>query len=146
MEQSARGITQSTSILAIWSAILKSFCEWTRPERQRRVFTRRWRSGLVRLGSSAEQPRREIVEVVSPVDPGVPAAADVQLVLDAVLFQHFRQLLRAGEGEVLVSDADREQLHRLVDLVGAFEEGRVSLLEVVGISTDAGTPDAHVGE
>jgi hypothetical protein len=34
-----------------------------------------------------EQLRREIVQIVSPVDPGVSTAADMKLVLDAVLFQ-----------------------------------------------------------
>ena len=34
---------------------------------------------------SLEQPWGELAEVVPPVDPGVAAAADVDLVLDAVL-------------------------------------------------------------
>ncbi len=42
---------------------------------------------------SLEQPRRELAEVVSPVDPGMPAAADVNLVLDAVLVQSLLQTL-----------------------------------------------------
>ena len=34
---------------------------------------------------SLEQPWGELAEIVPPVDPGVAAAADVDLVLDAVL-------------------------------------------------------------
>src|SRR5215831_7852484 len=45
--------------------------------------------------SSLEQLRREIVQVVPPVNPGVSAAADVQLVLDAVLFQQLGQVFGA---------------------------------------------------
>src|SRR5437762_3117745 len=96
---------------------------------------------------SAEQLRGEVAQVVPPVDPGVAAAADVQLVLDAVLGEDLRQRLRAGKGEVLVADTDREQLHRPVHLVGAAEEVRVTLFEVFGVlPADAGAPDADVGE
>ena len=60
--------------------------------------------------ASLEQPWGELAEVVPPVDPGVAAAADADLVLDAVLVEHFRQALRASQREVLVTGADREQL------------------------------------
>ena len=62
----------------------------------------------------------QLVQVVPPVDPGVAAAADVQLVLDPVLLQHLRQAFEPATSEVLVADADREQLDRLVDLVGVL--------------------------
>src|SRR5207245_8266244 len=68
------------------------------------------------FGNTLEQQRRELVQVVPPVDPAVSAAADVQLVLAAVLLQDLRQGFGAVVGKVLVADADREQLHRLVDL------------------------------
>src|SRR5205823_6267036 len=66
---------------------------------------------------SSEQLRRELVQVVSPVDPGVAAAAEMELVLDPLLLQQRRQILRSGQEEVLVTDADREQLHQPVDPV-----------------------------
>jgi hypothetical protein len=42
------------------------------------------------------------MQIVSPVDPCVAAAAYVQLVLEAVLFQQLGKVLRAVQGEVLV--------------------------------------------
>ena len=64
---------------------------WAPPMRTNSVLhaTRR------RFIASSEQTRRQLVQVVPPVDPGVSAAADVQLVLDAVLLEQLRQALRA---------------------------------------------------
>ena len=59
--------------------------------------------GPLGIGST-EQLGRELVEVVAPVDPGVAAAADVQLVFDAVLLQRLGQALGAVEQAILVAD------------------------------------------
>src|SRR5262245_41696703 len=84
---------------------------------------------------------------MAPVDPGVAAAADVQLVLDAVLRQQAGEGLRTFGEAVLVADADRDQLDRLVDLIGLLEERLVALLELLGVAAEeAGAPDADVAE
>jgi HEAT repeat protein len=75
------------------------------------------RAASALLAAVPEQSWGQVAEVVPPVDPGVSAAADVQLVLDPVLLQQFRQGLRAGQGKVLVADADRKELDGLVDLL-----------------------------
>src|SRR5215510_13192675 len=76
-------------------------------------------SGAVRF----EQRLRIVAKVVAPVDPGMTAAADAQIVFDPALLQNLRQVFRPGEGEVLVPDADREELDLLVGLVGVVEQG-----------------------
>src|SRR4051812_42795202 len=48
------------------------------------------------LTASLEQLRGKCTEIMPPVDPGVSAAADVDLVLDPPLLEHFRERLRAG--------------------------------------------------
>src|SRR5262249_47723371 len=96
---------------------------------------------------SMEQLRRELIEIVAPVDPGVAAAADVHLVLDAVLVQQLGEGLGALDEEVLVADADREQLDVLVDLIGLLEERLVALLELPGVAAEGrGAPEADVAE
>src|SRR5215831_355429 len=77
-------------------------------------------SGAVRF----EQSLRVVAQVVTPVDPGVTAAADVQFMFDPALFQNLRKVFRAIEGErVFFSDANRKQLDLFVGLVGIVEQG-----------------------
>src|SRR5262245_54116833 len=85
-------------------------------------------SGAVRF----EQRLRVVAKVVAPIDPGVTAAADAQIVFDPALLQYLSQVFRPGEGEVLVPDADREELDLLVGLVGVVEQGGRPLLEIGG--------------
>lgn len=86
--------------------------------------------------ASLEDPWDELAEVVPPVDPRVAAATDVNLVFDAVLVQHFRQALRARQCEVFVTDADREQFHRMIDRVGTGQEVGIMFLPLRGVTAE----------
>src|SRR5581483_7944043 len=81
-----------------------------------------------------------------PVDPRVSAAADVKLMLDAVLFEQLVQILGSLDQESLIAAADRKQLHGAVDLVGAVETRGVPLHELLGRTEDRRTPDADVAK
>jgi hypothetical protein len=63
-----------------------------------------------------EQLRQQLAQVDPPVDPGVAAAVHLELVLDLVLREHLAEVAGPGEREVLVTDADREEADRRVDL------------------------------
>src|SRR4051812_27435321 len=79
-----------------------------------------------------EQLRRELIEIVPPVDPRMAAAGDPQLVLDPALLEDLGQGLRAGQGEVLVADDDLQALDRAVGPVLRGEELLVLLLPRLG--------------
>src|SRR5205823_2650608 len=95
-----------------------------------------------------EQQLSVIVQVMTPVDPGVPAFGLVEFTIDAVRFQHLREVLRTSVGQwIFLADAYPEQLHQLVRLIRGFEELRIALLEAGGrLLAYTGAPNANVGE
>jgi len=72
----------------------------------------------------------------------------MEFVLDAMLLENFRQILRAVEGQrVFLSATDRQQLDLLVGLISVVEQGRRAFLEIGGrLRVDACAPNGDVGE
>src|SRR5947209_6404719 len=61
-----------------------------------------------------EQLRRELVEIVPPVDPGVRAGALFEACVEAVLLQKFHRGLAVGDETVVGAGAEPDQLQSLL--------------------------------
>src|SRR5688572_10093728 len=55
--------------------------------------------------SSLKQPWRQIIEILPPVDPGVPAAGELEFVIDVGFGQDRVEVFGRVQGEILVADA-----------------------------------------
>ena len=69
-----------------------------------------------------EHQRRDLAQVMPPDHPLVAALGDAERVLDVVLGQSLVERLAAVQREVVLADADPEQLELLVDEIGVLEE------------------------
>src|SRR5205814_2881799 len=103
----------------------------TAPSRSRLLLKRLRAKPLIRSRArSLEQLRRELVQVVLPVDPGVAALAFLEDRVQAQLLQQIHRLAGLVEQEILRAGAEPEHLQALLR-PGVVELALILLFPVV---------------